>query len=230
MRRIAIFQLPFRGRDEFLPLSGNPSLDARWVTPNQFRQVFSGGADVIVLPGSAATVRDLDYLRESGGARIIFEHLSAGGTVVGICGGYQILGNAIFDPLKRQGSRAAVEGLKLLPLNTLFGGTLASTTSRATCLLADRNAPQVTAVEHRSGYSWATATARDFHNLHTLEERIALKPLPQPDSTLVPGITWEPCRESLDGFVSADRRLWGTYFHLIFHNDTFNRVFFASLP
>ena len=62
--KIAIFRLPFRGpTDEFLPLRGDPGMLASWCRPQDFEDEFGDSADVIVLPGSGATVRDLDYLR-----------------------------------------------------------------------------------------------------------------------------------------------------------------------
>ena len=46
---------------------------------------------------------------------------------------------------------------------------------------------------------------------------------------LMPGLPWQPGTEEFDGLVTSDRRIWGTYLHLIFHNDSFLRTFFASL-
>jgi cobyric acid synthase len=55
-----------------------------------------------------------------------------------------------------------------------------------------------------------------------------LKPAPAP-ATVVPGVQWHPGSEEFDGLVSADRRIWGTYFHLIFFDDSFLHSFFKSL-
>lgn len=227
MRKIAIFSLPFRGpRDEFLPLRGNPGMDARWVNPQDFAKEFPQGADYIVLPGSGATVRDLEFLRQSGGESAIRSHLAGGGTVVGICGGYQILGNMLHDPLKKQGNQREVEGLGLLPVQTLFGPRMMSVETKARCLLAPNDDNLVAGQEHRSGISWDDAGADRYLRLNAVETRTPMKPLPKPRKWRRNGVIWAPGREELDGYVSTDRKVWGTYIHLIFHNDAFCRALF----
>jgi adenosylcobyric acid synthase len=230
MRKIAILHLPFRGpNDEFLPLRGNPGMDARWVRPADFSQAFPQGADYIVLPGSGATVRDLECLRESGGERIIREHLAAGGTVVGICGGYQILGNMLHDPLRKQGPVKQAEGLGLLPIQTLFGPEMMSVHTKGNCLLAHQGDTVVGGQEHRSGFSWEDAGSDRYLHLNTVSERTPMKPIPAARLDVREGINWAPGTERLDGFVSADRKIWGTYIHLIFHYSAFCRALFQPV-
>lgn len=230
MRKIAIFHLPFRGaRDEFLPLRGNPGMQAQWVRPGEYRDVFPQGADYIVLPGSSATVRDLEYLRQSGGEAILRRHLARGGTVVGICGGFQILGNMLHDPLLRQGDQAAVPGLGLLPIQTLFGPQMMSTETKARCLLAHPEDTIVGGQEHRSGFSWDDLGADRYLRLNEVSKRKSLKRRPRPRTRLMDGVKWAPGSETFDGFVSTDRRIWGTYIHLIFHHSAFCRALFQPL-
>src|SRR5688572_30753703 len=135
MRKIAVFDLPFRGRNEFLPLAGDPSFDVAWVKPFDFERRFPDGADVIVLPGSGKTIADLTYLTQHGGHQLIASHLSRGGVVVGVCGGYQSLGRSLYDPFKRQGHLAEVSGLGRLPINTTFGAKMLKSKTEALCLL-----------------------------------------------------------------------------------------------
>lgn len=233
MRTIAIFHLPGRGlRDEFLPLRGNPGMRAEWVKPSEFESAFPKGADVIVLPGSSKTTTDLDALRVTGGEVILRRHLAQGGTVVGICGGYQILGNMLYDPQRKQGHEAVAEGLGLLPIATLFGPEMMSVETSGTCLLAHSDDMIIGGQEHRSGFSWEDAGAQRYHRLNVVTQRNPMKPLPvaqQVEFGNGDRRLWAPGSEQFDGFVSADRRVWGTYIHLIFHHSAFCRALFQPV-
>ena len=79
-------------------------------------------ADLVVLPGTRATISDLAWLRERGLDRAILDHAAAGRPVLGICGGCQMLGGEIADPAGVEGAPATVHGLGLLDLGTQFGG------------------------------------------------------------------------------------------------------------
>ena len=99
--------------DEFQPLKKVRGLRLVWArTPQAL-----AGADWIVLPGSKATASDLAWLRAQGLDRAIAAHASAGGRVLGICGGLQMLGEALVDP---HGIDGNAPGLGLLPLVTVF--------------------------------------------------------------------------------------------------------------
>ncbi|MCG2592698.1 cobyric acid synthase [Ramlibacter sp. XY19] len=99
--------------DEFQPLRNVPGLRLRWVrTPAE-----AAGADWIVLPGSKHTSSDLAWLRAQGLDRAIAAHAEAGGRVLGICGGLQMLGEALVDTEAIDGNGP---GLGLLPLVTQF--------------------------------------------------------------------------------------------------------------
>ena len=80
------------------------------------------GADVVVLPGTRATLADLAWLRERGLDRAIGEHAASGRPVLGICGGFQMLGRTVSDPEGVEGPAGAeVPGLGLLDVATVFG-------------------------------------------------------------------------------------------------------------
>jgi adenosylcobyric acid synthase len=99
--------------DEFQPLKNIPGVALRWVrTPAQLQ-----GADWIVLPGSKHTGSDLQWLRAQGLDAAIARHAAQGGRVLGICGGLQMLGEALVDPEDFAGN---APGLGLLPLVTRF--------------------------------------------------------------------------------------------------------------
>jgi adenosylcobyric acid synthase len=99
--------------DEFQPLKNVPGVRLRWArTPADV-----AGADWIVLPGSKHTSGDLAWLRAQGLDRAVAAHAERGGAVLGICGGLQMLGEALVDP---HGIDGNAPGLGLLPLVTQF--------------------------------------------------------------------------------------------------------------
>ena len=106
--------------DEFQPLKNVPGVRLVWArTPADL-----AGADWVVLPGSKSTVADLAWLRQQGLDAAVCAHASAGGAVLGICGGLQMLGEAIVDPLGVESTHPLAgdaPGLGLLPLVTAFG-------------------------------------------------------------------------------------------------------------
>ena len=77
-------------------------------------------ADVIILPGSKNTSEDLITLRENHFAEKILQRAKCGAAIVGICGGFQMLGEKIFDPLQTESNHTELDGLKLLPIETTF--------------------------------------------------------------------------------------------------------------
>nr|WP_261403288.1 cobyric acid synthase [Chenggangzhangella methanolivorans] len=79
-------------------------------------------ADLVLLPGSKATIDDLDALRRFGWDHDIHAHVRRGGRVLGLCGGYQMLGRTIADPDGVEGPPRSVEGLGLLEVDTVLGG------------------------------------------------------------------------------------------------------------
>ncbi len=77
-------------------------------------------ADIVIVPGSKNTISDLLYIRKSGMARAICDSRDKGKTVVGICGGYQILGEEVADPLCVEGEVKVLPGLGLLPARSIL--------------------------------------------------------------------------------------------------------------
>lgn len=226
MRKIAILNLPCRGNEEFQPILGNPGFDAARVLPHEFDRRFPDGADVILLPGSRETVKDLIYLRESGGMEIIRRHLARGGTVMGICGGFQILGDHLHDPFRSQGPLVSTKGLGYLPIATHFGAQMLHCNTEAELLPVRGKKAKVAGIEGRSGASMSDKH-RGFSPLLKISDRRPVKPIPSPAE--VSGVHWAPGSEVVDGLVSDDRRVWGTYLHMIFHNPAFMEEFFSSV-
>ncbi len=99
---------------DFDPLRLHPQVDLRFVGPGQAIP----GADLIILPGSKSVRADLAWLRENGWETAIQRHLRYGGKLLGICGGLQMLGERIADPLGLEGPAGLSDGLGLLELST----------------------------------------------------------------------------------------------------------------
>ncbi len=78
-------------------------------------------AALVILPGSKATLADLDFLRREGWDIDILAHRRHGGHILGLCGGYQMLGRTIADPSGIEGRRATAAGLGLLDVDTVLG-------------------------------------------------------------------------------------------------------------
>jgi adenosylcobyric acid synthase len=117
--KIVIPRLPHIANfDDFDPLRAEPDVEVVFVLPGI---ALPGDADLVILPGSKATLADLAALRREGWDIDIFAHCRRGGRLLGICGGYQMLGRTIADPDGREGSPGAAAGLGLLDIDTVLG-------------------------------------------------------------------------------------------------------------
>jgi adenosylcobyric acid synthase len=96
------------------PLRLHPQIDFRWVGPGQALPP----CDLIVLPGSKSVQADLAWLRTQGHEAAIKRHLRYGGKLIGLCGGYQMLGRTLRDPAGIEGGPGSVAGLGLLDCET----------------------------------------------------------------------------------------------------------------
>jgi adenosylcobyric acid synthase len=104
--------------DDFDPLRAEPEVDFGYVPPGQ---PLPADADLIILPGTKATVADAKFLREQGWDIDILAHVRRGGRVLGVCGGYQMLGRSIADPDGMEGAPDSAPGLGLLDVETVMG-------------------------------------------------------------------------------------------------------------
>ncbi len=117
---VAVVQLPHLSNStDFGPLSRVPGVRVRYAAG--VRDL--GSPDLLILPGTKATVLDLEWLRATGLASAVVALVSArdGPTVLGICGGFQMLGRTVEDPLGVESPRPVSEGLGLLAISTRFG-------------------------------------------------------------------------------------------------------------
>jgi adenosylcobyric acid synthase len=167
-------------------------------------------ADVVILPGSKQTVDDLLWLRENGLAAAI-QHYATAGLVVGICGGMQMLGESITDPLGME-RMGAVPGLGLLPIQTIMQSDKVT-----------RNVTGEMTAKHLFGHpvSHRKLGGYEIHIGQTLYQSGAgiFAQL-----TAGPGAS-EP---GSDGCISADERVFGTYLHGLFDDDGFRQQFLLA--
>ena len=111
---IAVIRLPrISNFTDFNPLQMLPQVNLRYVA----RRQELGNPDLIILPGTKNTMADLKWMRQNGLEAAVLKHAARGGAVLGICGGYQMLGKALHDPdgVEEGGS---LSGMGLLPVTT----------------------------------------------------------------------------------------------------------------
>jgi adenosylcobyric acid synthase len=106
--------------DDLDPLKAEPDVEVLMINPGE---AFPGDIDVILLPGSKATIADLEFLRSQGWDVDIIAHHRRGGRILGICGGYQMLGKSVTDPLGIEGTTREADGLGLLDIITELNPT-----------------------------------------------------------------------------------------------------------
>jgi adenosylcobyric acid synthase len=195
---VAVVQIPaIANFDDFDPLAREPGLEVRYVeNPAELE-----GAAAVILPGTKHTLAARRWLRERG-----FDAALAAfpGAVVGICGGFQLLGERISDPQGVEGAGGDEAGLGLLPLNTLFAG--------------DKRTVRVTGHSHAP---WARGVSFSGYEIHMGR---TVMPAHLPALLTIDGASAQP-----DGCISVDGRVWGCYIHGIFANDAFRRGWLTTL-
>ncbi|MHB9022714.1 MAG: cobyric acid synthase [Armatimonadota bacterium] len=116
---IAVVRLPFISNfTDFDALADEEDVAVRYaLTPTELE-----GADALILPGTKSTIDDLGWLRQSGMADALLHQVGRGIPLIGICGGYQMLGRSILDPYGVESATPEIAGLGLLPVDTEFAG------------------------------------------------------------------------------------------------------------
>ncbi|HEX2942452.1 MAG TPA: cobyric acid synthase, partial [Rhodopila sp.] len=118
--RVAVPLLPHIANfDDLDPLAAEPAVDLVRVS---YGEALPGDAQLVILPGSKATIADLAALRQAGLDIDIAAHLRRGGILLGMCGGYQMLGTRIADPQGIEGPAGTAPGLGLLHVETVLSG------------------------------------------------------------------------------------------------------------
>ena len=182
--------------DDLDPLAGERDVDVIWLEAGQ---PLPGDIDLVVLPGSKAVLSDLQFLKEQGWDVDLKAHVRRGGFVVGLCGGYQMLGSRISDPDGIEGERGNEHGLGLLDIETV---------------LADEKT-----LEHVSATEVETGTALSGYEMHLgLSEGPGRE---RPWHKISDG--------RFEGAVDNNNRVFGTYLHGLFGDDAFRHGFLSRL-
>ena len=134
--------------DDLDPLKLEPEVELVMVPPGT---PIPAEASLIILPGSKATIADMAFIRESGWEIDILAHHRRGGAVWGICGGYQMLGRRISDPLGLEGAVGSIAGLGLLDVETELAGDKTLAPARGTAL-----GEALAGYEMHMGRTWGT--------------------------------------------------------------------------
>lgn len=167
-------------------------------------------ADIVIVPGTKNTIKDLLFLRERHLDNSISRAIAKGIQIIGICGGYQILGRKIYDPCCVESNQKEVDGLGLLNIETVFEKT------KVTCRVeAELNSlafsfqPLVFSHKPLKGYEIHMGVSEGDIGLFKIK-RLS----PQPSASSLKPI--------FDGSMNGN--CWGTYLHGIFENDEFRRA------
>jgi adenosylcobyric acid synthase len=182
--------------DDFDPLRQEPRVRLVMVPPGR---PLPADAALVILPGTKATIADLAFLRAQGWDIDLAGHVRRGGRVLGICGGYQMLGRSIADPDGLEGRAETVVGLGYLPVTTTITGDKHVTRTAGVAL--DSQAP----FEGYEIHSGRTVALQDLAPLLKLSDG------------------------ALDGVVSADGRVAGCYVHGLFNRAEQRAAWLAKL-
>ncbi|PSF38388.1 cobyric acid synthase CobQ [Aphanothece hegewaldii CCALA 016] len=197
--KISIIRLPrISNFTDFDPLDAEPSVAMKYVDLKDNL----GYPDAVILPGTKTTIADLKALHDSGMAAQLKEYAAAGGVILGICGGYQILGQKVCDPLQLEGSEAEYQGLNILPLFTTITTEKVTRQRQVNSTYPQKGLP-ITGYEIHQGVS----KMLDFPT----ESYLSLFDDP-----------------SL-GLVSESLSIWGCYLHGVFDNSPWRRIWLNHL-
>lgn len=215
---IAVIRYPrISNFTDFDPLADEPDTAVRYVSSADEL----GTPDAIILPGTKNTAGDLEYLRQQGLPEAIERALRQGTRqLAGICGGYQMLGKKLLDPHAVESAEPGEsEGLGYLPLSTEF--LQQKTTIRVSGTLAEDHPLQLSGAAQAmagavsiTGYEihMGTTTNHDAASVRSLFK------LEGPEGQAAP-----------EGWGTPDGRIWGTYLHGLFHNDSLRRSWLDGL-
>ncbi len=201
--KIAIIRLPHISNfTDFDPLKAEPKILVEYLYPNESL----GYPDAVILPGSKTTIADLMVLEESGMTEQIKNYAAGGGTVLGICGGFQMLGKKILDPDYLEGEQEQYLGLDLLPIKTILKPEKITRQRQVSAHYPQPGLP-VDGYEIHQGYTQVISAKNYAHQ------------------ALYASIFDDP---SL-GIVDASQSIWGCYLHGIFDNGAWRRAWLNNL-
>lgn len=208
---IAVIYLPHISNfTDFEPLRSTPDVNLRYV----MRAEELGRPDLLLLPGTKNTISDLLYLRRTGLENMIIDYVRQGGYIMGICGGFQMLGRVIRDPLHVESDIDAVSGLGMLDMETVMESQKVTAQAIMEVMPNRGKLTRPLAGMKVQGYEihMGRTIAGDGVCPFTMVRQRAGVPADQPD-----------------GFIDSAGRIWGTYLHGIFDNDDFTQGIIGAL-
>ena len=182
--------------DDLDPLKNEPGVNLRIVEPGE---PINSDADLILIPGSKSTIGDLSFLVEQGWDIDIQAHIRQRKLVLGICGGYQMLGKLVSDPLGVEGNAGTAQGLGLLDVTTELTSGKAVTKVSGT---DTKFGKEITGYEIHIGSTYGPDCARPLVSIRSGNSE-----------------------ERLDGASSPNGLVLGTYVHGLFIEDEFRHAF-----
>lgn len=201
---IAVIRLPHISNfTDFDPLESEPSVRLRYVSPKEDL----GYPDAIILPGTKTTIADTLALQKTGMAEALQNYVAAGGTLLGICGGFQMMGEYLADPEGIEGQDGRYKGLQLVPIRTVI-------TTRKIARQRDTSSQYPQMGLPISGY--------ELHQGRT--QLVSL----DGDESGTPKFDFLFEDKSL-GIVDTRQALWGTYLHGLFDNGPWRRSWLNCL-
>jgi adenosylcobyric acid synthase len=204
---VAVIRLPrIANFDDFDPLCAEPGVRVRYVSS----AASLGRPHAIILPGTKSTLADLAWVHEQRLGEAIRQAADRGSVVVGICGGYQMLGMLIRDPTRVESSRGEADGLGLLPVRTVFEHAKSTYQVKAR-VIGGPSWMETVAGQEVSGY--------EIHMGRSLGGRAWLR---------LTARNGQPV-DAADGAVSENGRIWGSYLHGLFANVALRREWLRSL-
>ena len=213
---IAVVQVPHISNfDDFDPLARESGVTLRYVnSPEQL-----GAPDLVVLPGTKTTIADLAWMEDRGLADAVRNAHRAGSAVIGICGGYQMLGTLIQDPDQVESSRTEIAGLGLLPLSTIFSGhkethRIRGTVAQNTGLLSGAKGAPIQGYEIHMGRTVGNGAGLGFCPAFSIEDRS--------DVGVDPGT-------ATDGALDSTGWVLGSYIHGLFQNSRLRQALLQAL-
>ncbi len=200
---VVVIRLPrISNFTDFDALEAEPSVQVKYLSPNDDL----GYPDAVILPGTKTTIADLLVLQQTGMADAIRDYAAAGGTVMGICGGFQIMGQMLADPEGLEGQEGRFNGLGLLPLRTVITQQKVARQRTVTSKYPQEGLPVV-------GYE-----------IHQGRTQLVMAAGGDGDGSFMPIFD----DRSL-GLVDAAQSVWGTYLHGIFDNGPWRRAWLNRL-
>ncbi|GAB6082894.1 cobyric acid synthase [Desulfuromonas carbonis] len=208
--RIGVMRLPrISNFSDFDALEREPGVSLHYLE----RPEEVAGLDLLILPGTKSTIPDLQFLQRSGLARAIHDFHAAGGRIVGICGGFQMLGRHLADPEGVESETLAAEGLGLLDVETV--------------LLGLKQTHQVEAVVSTEGGLGGLPAGSPLQGYEIHVGETSRGALAQPLLQIVRRSGRTTSLE--EGAASADGRVWGSYLHGLFDNQELRAALLSGL-